>query len=87
MYSEMSGTHGNHETVRQWCHRALRHDVVGRSIKVGLLVGTILVLINYTDGIIAAELNTTDYFKMVLTYFVPYCVSTYATVRALLKGG
>lgn len=83
----MSGTHGNHDTVRQWCHRALRHDVVGRSIKVGLLVGTILVLINYTDGIIAAELNTTDYFKMVLTYFVPYCVSTYATVGALLKGG
>lgn len=61
--------------------------MVGRSIKVGLLVGTILVLINYTDGIIAAELTTTDYFKMVLTYFVPYCVSTYATVRALLKGG
>lgn len=61
--------------------------MVGRSIKVGLLVGTILVLINYTDGIIAAELTTTDYLKMVLTYFVPYCVSTYATVRALLKGG
>jgi hypothetical protein len=83
----MSGTHGNHDTVRQWCYTALRRDVVGRSIKVGLLVGTILVLINYTDRIIAAELTTTDYFKMVLTYFVPYCVSTYATVCTILKGG
>lgn len=55
-----------------------------RSVKVGLLVGTILVLINYTDRALNGDLSVTDFVKMVLTYAVPYCVSTYASVAAIL---
>ncbi len=41
----------------------------------------------HTEIMIAAQLTTTDYFKTALTYFVPYCVSTYATGGTLLKDG
>ena len=50
------------------------------------MVGTILVAINYFDRIRAGALTDIDYVKMLLTYCVPYCVSTYASVSVALKG-
>ncbi len=51
-----------------------------RSIKVALLVGTILALINHYDAILNGSFNRTNTIQIVLTYFVPYCVATYASV-------
>jgi hypothetical protein len=49
-----------------------------RSLIVAIVVGTILNLINQGDAVWgAAPLNWT---KIVLTYVVPYCVSTYGAV-------
>ena len=70
--------------MRNWITTALRADIVGRSRKVALLVGTILVLINYGDRLLVAEIGLADGLKMALTYCVPYCVSTYAAVSAVL---
>lgn len=67
-----------------WLKLALRPDIVRRSRKVALLVGTILVLINYGDRLLAGDVRLGDGVKMVLTYCVPYCVSTYAAVSAVL---
>lgn len=69
--------------MKNWLQLAMRPDIVRRSRKVALIVGTILVAINYTDRLFAGNLVTLDYFKMVLTYCVPYCVSTYASVGAV----
>ena len=70
--------------MKRWLKIALRKDVVRRSIRVGLVVGTILVAINYTDRLLTGNLKFFDLFKIILTYFVPYGVSTYASVSALL---
>ncbi|MFQ5936345.1 MAG: nitrate/nitrite transporter NrtS [Acidiferrobacterales bacterium] len=72
-------------SISEWLQIARRKDVVQRSLKVGLLVGTILVAINYSDRVITADLSSLDYVKMAVTYLVPYCVCTYASVSALLK--
>lgn len=57
---------------------AFIRSTVFRSIKVALVVGTILALINHveiiTDGIVSA----TTLFQIVLTYLVPYAVATHA---------
>ena len=70
--------------MRKWLRVARRKDVVMRSIRVGLVVGTILVVINYTDRLLAGNLKVFDLLKITLTYFVPYSVSTYASVSAIL---
>ena len=67
-----------------WFKIAIRKDIVTRSMRVGLVVGTILIVINYTDRFMAGNLKAVDIFKMILTYFVPYSVSTYASVSAIL---
>lgn len=71
-------------TGSAWFNIACRRDVVSRSARVALLVGTMLVLINYIDHIMLKNLTSADYMKMLLTYLVPYCVSTHASVSAEL---
>jgi len=69
--------------MKLWLQTACRQEVVRRSRRVALLVGTILVLINYTDVLLAGTLTLHDGVKMLLTYMVPYCVSTYASVSII----
>lgn len=72
--------------MKHWISIAVRRDVVTSSLKVCAVVGTILVIINYFDRIRAGTLTELDYFKMLLTYCVPYCVSTYASVSMAIRG-
>ncbi len=73
--------------MRRWLAAAARPDVVRRSIKVCLLVGTLLVVINYTDRAVNGDLTALDAVKMLLTYAVPYCVSTFVSVSTLVDEG
>jgi hypothetical protein len=61
---------------------ALRYAMTGgvprRSIGVALIVGSILNLINQGDRVLSGQ--SLDLAKLVLTYAVPYCVSTYGAV-------
>ncbi len=52
-----------------------------RSIKVALLVGTILAIINHADAILSGNFNTTNTIQILLTYLVPYFVATYGSVE------
>ena len=57
---------------------ALSDGIPARSFYVALVVGTILNLINQGDAIISnLSLN---WSKLMLTYAVPYAVSTYGAV-------
>jgi hypothetical protein len=49
-----------------------------RSFVVALIVGTVLNLINQGDAMLAGM--HLDAVKLLLTYLVPYCVSTYGAV-------
>jgi hypothetical protein len=59
-----------------------RRDTL-RSGCVALVVGTMLNLINHGDVIFGAM--TINWTKIVLTYFVPYAVSTYGAVSYRLS--
>ena len=69
--------------MMEWIAIALRRDVVVRGLKVGAVVGTILVAINQGDLILSAQLDAASLWKIPMTYLVPYCVSTYASVAAI----
>lgn len=72
--------------MKRWISLALRRDIALNSLKVCLVVGTVLVLINYFDRLFSGALAGIDYLKMLLMYLVPYCVSTYGAVSVSLKG-
>ena len=60
---------------------AFQRETIVRSLKVALVVGTALNLINQGDAMISSE--PVNIFKCLLTYAVPYCVATYGAVAAL----
>jgi hypothetical protein len=62
-----------------WIWRyAVSDGVPKRSFIVALIVGTILNLINQGDAVFTGM--PIDITKLLLTYLVPYCVSTYGAV-------
>jgi hypothetical protein len=61
---------------------ACEPTVVGRSLRIAAVVGSLLVVINHGDRAFAGALGPVDWVKMLLTYVVPYGVATYAAVEA-----
>ncbi len=61
---------------------ALSGPCLARAIVVMIIVGTVLNLINQGDALLhGAPLNVA---KLLLTYVVPFCVSTYGAWSALI---
>lgn len=56
-----------------------------RALKIALLVGTILAAINYGDKIWLGTMSLSDWFKLGVTYGVPYLVSLYSGLNAAKK--
>ncbi len=52
---------------------------VHRALKVSVVVGTILGIINHYDAIFFGPFTMTDAFQMALTYVVPFMVATYGS--------
>ena len=70
-------------TLKLACRCAFSDGVPRRSFFVALVVGTVLNLINQGDALLAA--TPINWFKIVLTYFVPYAVCTYGAVSLQLR--
>ena len=64
---------------------ATQKPIVMKSLKVSAIVGTILVLINYSNKLFPLDLVPSDWIRMAMTYCVPYCVSTYSAATTLLE--
>jgi hypothetical protein len=62
-----------------WFQRA----TVRRAVTVAMIVGPILTLINQYDAIASGSFGAKFFFKMGLTFLVPYSVSSYSSVIAL----
>jgi hypothetical protein len=60
--------------------RFLEPKVVSLALRVALVVGTLLNLINHFDLLLGAPLTRMALVQMALTYVVPYCVSTHGQV-------
>jgi hypothetical protein len=69
-------------SMKLFFEAALERGTVATSAKVALLVGSILALINYGDRILLyGDMRALDWFKLAVTYCVPYCVATYGAAR------
>jgi hypothetical protein len=59
---------------------AFSADIMRRAVVVALVVGLLLNLINQGDALIAGR--PLNWWKLILTFLVPYCVSTHGAVAA-----
>ena len=60
---------------------ALRHlPLLKRSVIAALIVGTVLTALNQGDNLLAGEWSSALYWKIPLTYCVPFLVSTYGAL-------
>jgi hypothetical protein len=66
---------------------ALSRDVLGTAIKVSAVVGTILTAINHGPSLWQGTFghDSIQPVQVALCYAVPYCVSTYSAVCAVLQ--
>ena len=62
-----------------------RRDTVKRALRVAAVVGPILTLINQPEAVLGLNFNPWVLTKIALTFLVPYCVSSYSSVRALAQ--
>jgi hypothetical protein len=65
-------------------HRLLLGPItVRRALKISAIIGTLLVLINQGDMLLAGQMP--PLWKIILTYLVPYGVSSYSTAALLYE--
>ena len=68
---------------RSFLGTALSYEVMSTATKVGLVVGTLLALINHGPDFLQGTIGKNNLFQIGLTYLVPYCVSTYSAVKVI----
>lgn len=72
--------------MNSWLAIAFEASVVRRAVKMMVLVGCILALINHGDALLAGTMTGVAWMKIALTFAVPYCVSTISSVQAIRHG-
>lgn len=72
-------------TVRRFFHYWFLRETVRRALKVACIVGPILTAINQHDVLMRGELSLHLVFKILLTFVVPYSVSSFSSASAYLE--
>ncbi len=62
--------------------RFFRPDIHRRALQVSLVVGCVLAAINHGDALLAGQMTSSQWFKVLLTFCVPYAVSCYSALMA-----
>ena len=68
-----------------YCDIATSKSVISRAIKVSLVVGTLLNLINQGDSLFHLNFENLHILKLCLTYLVPYSVTTYTATAMKIE--
>ncbi|HEX2171717.1 MAG TPA: nitrate/nitrite transporter NrtS [Dehalococcoidia bacterium] len=63
-----------------WLDYCLERDTILRSLKVALVVGTLLGVINHFPALLTFSVSPTEAAQIGLTYLVPFSVATYGQV-------
>ena len=63
------------------CDKAL----LQRAVKIAIVVGIVLNMINQGELIFAFEFEKINFFKFGLTFVVPFCVSMYTAISMKIK--
>jgi cation transporter-like permease len=71
--------------MNHWWAYARARSTVRRALASAVVVGPILVVINHADAIVHGDVTGSRMLKMLLTFAVPYAVSTYSSVQAELE--
>ncbi len=58
--------------------------MVKRALKVAAVITPILTVVNHSHEILALDLGAGFWLQVVLTFLVPYAVSTYSSAMALV---
>ena len=66
----------------QFLKNWFRRETTVRAVKVALIIGPILTIINQHDVILEGQFDFKFFYKLVLTFLVPYCVSAYSSAKA-----
>jgi hypothetical protein len=69
--------------TESWLAVALRRDIFARSVRIALVVGSLLALINHGERIISGSLDSAAMVKICLTYLVPFGVATWSAVNTV----
>jgi len=83
--AQYSGKTSKRMRIIEFIKVALLKDVVFMALKMSLIVGSILALINHGDAVLEGTLTHENLYKIALTFLVPYCVSTYSSVKAIQR--
>ncbi len=62
-----------------------RTDVILRALKMASVVGVVLAIINHGDHILLGTMTVTNWTKVLVTFCVPFCVSTISSVLAIRR--
>jgi len=73
------------EHFKIYCEIAVSKSIVIKAIKVSLIVGTTLNFINQGDLIVALAFEQLSLAKLLLTYLVPYSVTTYTATSMKIE--
>jgi len=68
-----------------YCAVALSQSIVNRALKVSLFVGSMLNLINQGDVLLSLHIEDLNITKFLLTYFIPYSVTTYTATAMKIE--
>lgn len=60
-------------------------EILIKSLKIAIIVGTLLNIINQGELIFALDFLNIDYVKSLLTYTVPFLVSSYTALSIKMK--
>ena len=71
---------GGAPTIRCLRHAVVYRPVFRRAVRVALVVGTVLFLVNQADVVARGGLTAGVGIKIALTYLVPFSVSTYSAL-------
>lgn len=68
--------------IRTFLSVATERATVVRAVKIALFVGFILVAVNNGSVLLRSGLDVAGWFRVLMNFAVPYCVSTVSTVLA-----
>ena len=70
--------------IRLFLRFAAMRGTAVRAVKVACVITPILTVLNHSREILARELGVAFWAQVALTFFVPYCVSTYSSAMAAI---
>ncbi len=71
-------------SIRRFLHHWFRRETVTRALKVASVVGPTLTVINHYDVLLSLDFSPRLLTKILLTFLVPYSVSSFSSARAYM---